>query len=243
MKTPRSLGEMEGYSLHATDGFIGKIKDFGFDDDTWKVKYAVVELGSWLSSREVMIPRDVLEKASPSFKMLPIKITREEVENSPDRDSDMSVDRQREVEQFKYYGASTYFSWAEGFMGTHSLDMAPPPVWGTEKNKDGKEFDRHLRTVHHLRGRAVKASDGQIGHVRDFIIDDEEWEVKSLVIDIGHIWETKAVLIPREWVKSIGTEDDEIELTVTKEHVKKEPLFNLHVFEYEPETDLVPGTK
>ena len=46
-----TMNELEGYTVGATDGDIGHVKDFYFDDATWVIRYLIVDTGSWLSSR------------------------------------------------------------------------------------------------------------------------------------------------------------------------------------------------
>ena len=51
----RSIEDLEGFTVRATDGVIGRVKDFYFDDQSWVVRYAIVEMGSWFSSRKVLV--------------------------------------------------------------------------------------------------------------------------------------------------------------------------------------------
>lgn len=60
----RSMHDLERYTIAATDGNIGEVTDFLFDDEEWVVRYFVVETGSWLSSRKVLISPIGIEKAN-----------------------------------------------------------------------------------------------------------------------------------------------------------------------------------
>jgi len=51
----RSIKQLYGDELRATDGEIGKITDFYFEDQNWAVRYVVVDTGTWLSGRLVLI--------------------------------------------------------------------------------------------------------------------------------------------------------------------------------------------
>ena len=84
----RSMNDLEGYAIGATDGVIGHVKDLYFDDESWTVRYFVVDAGSWLSSRKVLISPFAFGKPSASEKVLPVSLTREKVKNSPDIDTD-----------------------------------------------------------------------------------------------------------------------------------------------------------
>jgi hypothetical protein len=47
-----------GRTLSATDGEIGHVQDFYFDDQTWAARYLVVDTGTWLTGRKVLLPSD-----------------------------------------------------------------------------------------------------------------------------------------------------------------------------------------
>lgn len=51
----RSMNDLENYTIRATDGTIGHVTDFYFDDERWVIRYLVVDTGSWLASRKVLI--------------------------------------------------------------------------------------------------------------------------------------------------------------------------------------------
>src|SRR5687767_2340606 len=51
----RNIKDLRGYVIRAIDGTIGKVDDFYFDDEDWGIRYLVVDTGSWLSGRKVLI--------------------------------------------------------------------------------------------------------------------------------------------------------------------------------------------
>jgi uncharacterized protein YrrD len=233
MKTPESLNMMEGDSLHATDGIIGKIREFYFDDSTWNVRYAVVELGSWLNSREVLIASSLLGKPDSLHSAVPVSLTKEQVESSPDSDTDMPAARQREADMRRRYEHGVFFSWGDAFIGSHNFDIPQFAESELTQNAGGKEFDPHLRSTRFVRGSAVHATDGTIGHVRDFVVDDESWVVKGLVVEFGSLFDMKKVLVPCEWVTGISDEDAIVTMKATKEMIKSAPAVENHALEHE----------
>src|ERR1035441_10402649 len=108
----RSIKDLENCAIRATDGLIGHVKDFYFDDEAWLVRYLVVETGSWLSSRKVLISPIAISHPDWTGKVLPVSITKEQVKNSPDIDTDKPVSRQHEMQYLRYYGYPYY--WAGG---------------------------------------------------------------------------------------------------------------------------------
>ena len=82
-------------------------------------------------------------------------------------------------------------------------------AWGAnpyierDRNKWGqfvpgaKAWDRHLRSTHAVSGYHVGALDGDIGHVEDFIVHDETWTFRYLIVNTGSWWPGKKVLVSR----------------------------------------------
>jgi sporulation protein YlmC with PRC-barrel domain len=233
MKTPESVHSLEGDSLSAKDGTIGKLREFYFDDSTWKVRHAVVEVGSWLAKHEVLIEPRSLGKHDSLHSTVAVSLTKDQVENSPGADTDMPVARQNEAEMQKRFEHGVFFSWGEGFMGSHNFE--PPPFAETERHKNtgGKEFDPHLRSTRYTRGSEVRAIDGPIGHVRDFVIDEDSWSITGLVVEFGPLFDLKKVLVPCEWVSEISDEDAIVKLRATSEKVRNAPAVDSHDLEHE----------
>ena len=97
INTPRQREHCPiGYAIRATDGIVGHVKDFYFDDKPWVIRYLVVDTGPWLSSREVLISPISIGHPNWTEKILPVSITKEQVENSPAIDTDKPVSRQHE---------------------------------------------------------------------------------------------------------------------------------------------------
>ncbi|MEP6704398.1 MAG: PRC-barrel domain-containing protein, partial [Acidobacteriota bacterium] len=73
---------------------------------------------------------------------------------------------------------------------------------------------------HHIQG-----TDGEIGHVEDFVIDDETWAIRYLVIDTRNWWPGKKVLISTKWIESVSWSDSKVFVSLTKEAIKKSPEY------------------
>ena len=233
MKTPASLSEIERFTLHASDGLVGKVKEFFFDDATWNVRYAVVELGSWLNSREVIVPASALGRPDLLNSLLPVSLTKDQIEKCPASDEDMPLERRREDEMKKLSSQGIFYSWGEGFIGSHNLDIPEYERSESLKESGNSGSDVHLRSSRFLRGGEAIATDGRAGHVRDFIVDSESWTIRDIVLEIGTLFDTKMVLIPRQWVRRISIDNAEFVLNVEKEKVNKSAVFNYHDLEQE----------
>lgn len=226
----RSLKSLRGYRIAARDGEIGEIHDFFFDEKLWTVRYLVVDTGHWLPGRRVMLSPHVIGQPEPDASKVPVDMTREQVESSPDIDTDKPVSRQREIELYQHYGWSPYWSGA----GLEAVPMgpvaAPPPVAVPEPTGDAEEEqkgDPNLRSTEEVAGYHIQASDGSIGHVEDFIIDDVTWDVRYLVVNTRNWLPGRKVLISPQWaVAPISWDESTVKVTLTKEQIKKSPEFD-----------------
>ena len=100
---------LDGYAIEASDGRIGSVSDFLFEDTSWKVRWLVVDTGGWLSGRKVLLPLSALGKPDPSLRQFPVKLTMQQVKDSPDIDTDRPVSRQHETHIYGHYGWNPYW--------------------------------------------------------------------------------------------------------------------------------------
>jgi sporulation protein YlmC with PRC-barrel domain len=240
----RSLINLEGYAIRASDGLIGHVKDFYFDDEAWAVRYLVVETGSWLSSRKVLISPVAIGHSNWTDKILPVSITREQVKNSPDIDTDKPVSRQHEMEYFNYYGYYPYYWGGAGLWGGGAYPGAMLTGAGyagsgaeyltaqAEQARVAREAGQHDNDDPHLRsGNAVmkyhiEASDGDIGHIQDLLLDDETWAVRYLIVDTSNWWLGHQVLIAPRWIQNVSWPDRTVSLNLTRQSVKDAPPYH-----------------
>ncbi len=237
-----STKEIEGYAVGATDGEIGKVKDFYFDDKDWAVRYLVVETGGWLSSRKVLVSPIAIGTPNREQKVLPASISREQVRNSPDIDTDRPVSRQHEMEYSGYYGYPYYWGGA-GFWGGGMYPNLMLPGYGglggwyggsgeEQREMARRESARHEQDDPHLRsydavvGYHIHASDGDIGHVAGMLIDEQTWAVRYLIVDTSHWWLGHQVLIAPQWIKSVSWLDGTVAVSMTRQAVKDAPAYD-----------------
>jgi uncharacterized protein YrrD len=236
-----NLKDLQGYALRATDGDIGTVKDFYFDDERWTVRYLVVECGSWLASRKVLITPVSIGTPNREDGVLPATISQAQVKGSPDIDTDQPVSRQHESEYLGYYGYPVYWGgsglWGgEPFPGMMSgMGYMSEPVLidpDTEKalaEADARRHahdDPHLRSAKDVQGYHIKASDGEIGHVQGYIVDDQSWAIRYLVVDTSNWWVGHKVLIAPEWIASVSWEDSTVSVNLTQQSVKDSPAYD-----------------
>jgi uncharacterized protein YrrD len=231
----RNIKSLIGFSMGATDGEIGKVEEFYFDDLTWTVRYLVVETGNWLNGRKVLIAPQALLTPDWMNEIFPINLTKEKIKNSPNIDTEQPVTRQHEIEMYEYYPWTNHWGsgvWGGGMgvsgMMTQTYQPLAEAVRG-ENRTDAKDADGdpHLRSTHKVKGYTIHANDGKIGDVEDFIVDDSSWKLDYLVVDTGHWFPGKKVLISPKLVKEIAWDTSEVIINVSEADVKNSP-------EYEP---------
>ena len=67
----------------------------------------------------------------------------------------------------------------------------------------GNGGDLHLQTATAVLGHAIQAEDGEIGHVKDVLVDDKAWAIRYLVVDARDWWSGKTVLVSPEWLTRV----------------------------------------
>jgi hypothetical protein len=239
----RDIKDLEGFVVRATDGNIGHVKDLYFDDKTWAVRYLVVETGSWLSSRKVLISPMAIDHPDWAGRVMPVSITREQVKNSPDIDTDKPVSRQHEMQYLGYYGYPYYWAgdglWGQGAypgmmllgLGAGGSDAAyrHAQAEDTRLESEGDESedgDPHLRSCTALMKYHVEASDGGMGHVQGLLLDDDTWAIRYFIVDTSNWWLGHQVLIAPRWIRDISWADTTVAVNLTQQAVKDAPLYD-----------------
>jgi hypothetical protein len=217
-----------GDKLAASDGEIGHVNDFYFDDRNWGVRYVVADTGSWLAGRQVLISPHALGRLAPAGKVLCVNLTRKQIENSPSIESHKPVSRQYEEEYHRYYGWPYYWQgdalWGMSGVPILALPSQPPPIQPAAAcGPQPEREDAHLRSTQAVNGYHLQASDGMIGHVCDFMMDDQTWAIGQLVIKTGHRLTGREVQIPTNKIDRIGYEESTVFVHLTSEAVEQSP--------------------
>ncbi|MDB6025959.1 MAG: hypothetical protein JWM68_2182 [Verrucomicrobiales bacterium] len=219
----RSIKQLYGDKLGASDGEIGHVKDFYFDDLNWAIRYLVVDTGSWLSGRQVLISPHSLGRLDQPEKIVRVNLTRKQIENSPSIDTHKPVSRQYEEEYYRYYGWPYYWQGGAlwGMSGFPVLEMPAIPVAG-EPNVSGAKPDTaeaHLRSAQAVNGYNLRSGEETVGHVCDFMMDAESWAIGQLVVRTGNRFSGKDVLVPTKQVQRIGYEESTVFVDLAGEPV------------------------
>jgi sporulation protein YlmC with PRC-barrel domain len=219
----RRASAFKGYTIEASDGKVGSVTDLLFDDRSWTLRWLVINTGSWLSGRKVLIHPRTLEPADIAERAFPVKLTQREVQDSPDLASDAPVTMQMDKALNTYYGYPG--SWSGGGYGDGYAGSSGNVSWTNSPSSDAAEpdGDPHLRSLNEVTGYRIHALDGDIGHLDDLLLDNETWAVEYVVIDTKNWGFGKHVLVSPAEISEIdwGARDIHVDLTCYK--IKSSP--------------------
>jgi len=229
------IKQLYGDKLGASDGEIGHVKDFYFDDQNWAVRYVVADTGSWLPGGQVLISPHAFGNLDQTGNVLRVNLTRNQVENSPSIESHKPVSRQYEEEYYRYYGWPFYWQ-GDGLWGRSGfpiLELPPEPL--PDKPVPASDWrpgsaDAHLRSAQAVNGYHLQASDGTVGHVCDFMMDARSWAIRQLVIKTGHRFSGKEVEIPTRVVDRISWDESKVFVNLTRAVVEQSPAHPVSPF-------------
>lgn len=216
----RALSELNGYAIEASDGLIGHIEQVYMDDDKWVIRYFVVKTGGWLDTREVLLSPISLGELHAKARTLSVRLTKDKVKNGPSIDLHKPVSRQQEVQFNDYYGWSPYWGglglWSRWGLPTM---MAMPPHPNDHHQVMRQAGDHHLRSSREVVGYHLHAIDDQVGHVDDFIIDDETWAIRYMVVNTSNWGFGGKVLLAPDWIASVRADERIVEVLVTRDAI------------------------
>jgi hypothetical protein len=205
---------LTGCSLQSLDGEIGKVKDFYFDDRDWMIRYLVADTGEWLVGRQVLISPHSLVGVYGSQGSIAVQLTKDQIEHSPSLNRDKPVSRQFEHEYSAFFGSPIYW----GFPHEAAAQA--------ESHEAGKKHDDpDLRSTHDVSGHHVEAVDGVIGHVDDFLIDDETWAIRYLIVDTKDWLPGKKVLVSPKWIERVSWSEKQVVVDLTRDAIRQAPEY------------------
>ena len=225
------IGDLRGYTINATDGEIGKVEDFYFDDQHWAVRYLIVDTGGWLLGRKVLISPTSIGRATRDRQSLAVSLSKKQVEDSPSIDTDKPVSRQYETSFYEYYHYPRY--WGGPYLwGPTALPgeiMAPPPsdieLAAVATRQWTESSDPHLRSAQEVTGYYIEATDGEIGHVEDFLVDDESWAIRYMLIDTKNWWPGKKVVVSPDWIERVSWPESRVYVNKSRDNIQHAPEY------------------
>jgi hypothetical protein len=232
-----SLDALRHYTIGATDGDIGTVDDLLFDDQTSLVRWVVVDTGTWLSGRKVLLAPQAFGPPDHAGRRLPTSLTREQVESSPDISTHRPISRQAEAVVHDYYAWEPYwhsappvyaYPWGGLPLAARDVEPAPgtDPVEREIEARLHEEEDPHLRSARDIVGYYVHASDGDIGHVEDLLYDEESRQIRYVVVDTRNWLPGRKVLVAIDWFKDINDVEQTITTSLSRVEIETSPEYD-----------------
>jgi len=244
----RSVNDLKGFGIVATDGEIGEVEEFYFDDERWAMRYLVVNTGNWLSGRQVLISPFSVMKLDQDNRKLHVTLTKDQVEKSPNIDTHQPVSRQMEAVYSDYYGYPYYwggqFLWGaeespvlasqRSATAIATATAQPAIVTATGHPTTTKattpmhvnSADVHLHSTQEVTSYHIAATDGDIGHAEDFILEDDNWTIRYLAIDTRNWLPGKTVIVSPQWITAIDWAQRKVHLNLSRDGVEHSPEFD-----------------
>jgi len=219
----KALNDILGYKLSAADGELGSVKNFYFDDSEWIVRYFVVNTRRWLPGRLVLISPSEINETAWDSNVLPVSLTMEQVKNSPEIQSDLPVSRQNEIELMQYYGWVHY--WGPIGKPDSGRGAGEDPDVQSRADSEVAEWDPHLRSTGEVTGYNIQSTDGQIGQIKDLIVETSDWNIRYIVVDTQKWLPGKKVLISSAWINKVDGVDRRVHVDLSSEAIKDSPEF------------------
>ena len=233
----RLATEFKEFKLHARDGYIGKAREFYFDDRHWTVRYLVADTGDWWTdSKQVLISPYALSPADEAEKVLPVSLTKRQIMDCPPLASDQPVSRHYEDQYYRHYGWP-YYGYGSNSWGVYSYPVRDQEAWKADISRE-EAWDPNLRSTHDVTGHHIQALDGEIGHVADFIIDDETWAIRYLVVDTSNWWAGRHVLVSPQWIDRVSWGEKKVFINLSCEKIKQSKAYLAGFPDRDYETEL-----
>jgi len=229
-----TASSLNGYDIEATDGQVGTVGDLLFEDRGWIVRWLVVETGTWLSGRKVLLPLAALGQPDAARRHFPVALTMQQVKDSPTLDVDQPVSRQAEAQLYNFYGWNPY--WGSGSLSTENFMAIPSglPLVPSELvlrdhdlvDSGPGEGDPNLRSMSAVTGYHIEATDGEIGHVEGFLLDPTDWRIRYIIVNTRNWWPGRKVVISPRSVTTIDWPASLMHLDLTREKIRGGPLYD-----------------
>jgi sporulation protein YlmC with PRC-barrel domain len=227
----RSIKNLKQYTTETINGETGAVTEFYFDDETLTVRYLLVETGDWPFRRKALIPIEAIERFDWEKKLFPVTLTLELILTSPEIDTTKPISRQQENELLNHYLGHNYWD-----TGNYSVDVLESPGSpgngpGTKKISGSPPIRSHkneirLRSTQEVTGYNVYGVDGEVGVVDDFIVNDYNWKLHSMVVDTDRLLPGKKVMVSPQCIHEINWEHSKVFVKMFEIAIRNSPGYH-----------------
>ncbi|MFL9996916.1 PRC-barrel domain-containing protein [Paraburkholderia sediminicola] len=230
----RSIQDMFGCSVTCPDGELGKVDQIYFDVHSWRARYLVVDTSAWGYGQKIWVPPCCIHQIDFDSSVVKLNLEQQKMLGSPAIDTLKPISRFQEAKLVNYYGCKPYWeeAHANGASQCRPGVINPAAVVEPETRErmtlhtNAVNIKVHLLSTKQAGGYTIEAVDGPIGQIRDFVFDDETWQIRYLTIDTHGWWQSKSeVLLSTESVDSIDSAASTISTTLSREAIQQSPVY------------------
>lgn len=214
---PSSVRHILGWTVRASDGRIGWVRDLYLEDRTWTVRHVVVDTLHRLGGRRVLLPPEAIEHVDRAGRALQTGLSGRRVSLGPSSDVARPVSGQHGLDLGRYYRFPSYV------VSVGAAVVLAPAILDHARDA---HYDRHLRSVRAIRGYHVHAVDGDVGRVADFLIVNGSWEIGHMVASVGLWWPTRTILVPVGWIAEVSWGAGTVEVSLPTEAIRLAPQYD-----------------
>jgi uncharacterized protein YrrD len=226
----KKASEIQGHGIDARDGEIGSVHDLYFDADSWTVRYLVVDTGTWLTGRRVLVSPRAVRGIDPAAGRIAVDLTRQQVESAPHVDTAKPVSRQHEIEFSRYYDYPYYwggpFRWGVYPDPALRAPVRPSAVEEEILAREREDADPNLHSAREVTGYYIGATDGDLGHVDDLLVDERSWAIRYLLVDTRNWLPGRHVLVATEWVRTVSWAESRVFVDLSRSGVERAPEYD-----------------
>ncbi len=195
---------LESLNLRFVCGEAGIVREFCFEDAFWSVKYLIAESGNWFRHNSFLCPVVTQDKRRNEEQLAPnIDTIANETKNKQANVRDRGIQ-----------------TWRSSVRSTcNSFDTTAEPQKSWHENHD-------LHCTRELNGFQIQTADGVIGHVEDFVIEDESWIVRYLAVSTQTWMLRKQVLVSTAWIERIDKSNSKVIVQLPRETIERAPILH-----------------
>jgi uncharacterized protein YrrD len=218
----RRASDIVGCEIISSDGAIGKVYDIVFGED-WVFQYLVIDIGGWFGGRRLALAFDVVEAIDEDQRSIHVPLSKNDIENCPNVASRNTAAEEAEALLGKIW---MWTPNSVAHLPEEIRRVLDSEATVAEKQVAEEHVQSRLRSFRETDGYHIAASDGDIGHLQDLLVDGDTWRIQYLAVNAGNWFFQRNVVIPVQSLESIHWADRRVHLSLLRDEVKHSPEYD-----------------